>query len=317
MFTRDRHLRIIISLCFCILICTVAYIYLDMSYSDKSFTIIVLPDTQKYSESYPEIFTNQTQWIVENKNKLNIVFVAHEGDIVQDYNNTTQWQRANTSMSILDGIVPYSVLPGNHNMNLTTGASALYNSTFPASRFSSYEWYGGSFSPANRNSYQLINVSGGNYIILNLEYCPSNEILNWANQTLETYKDRKAIIVTHMYLNLWGGLFDKNFCRRQKEAGCENCGKEIYEKLVVPNTNIIMILNGHLHGEALNTTRIDGRLVHQIVANYQDRPNGGNGYLRILRFVPTENKVYVKTYSPPLNTYETDENSQFILNIEV
>ena len=62
MFTRDNWLRIIISFCFCILICTVIYgmFYSDNSCSDKSFTIIILPDTQRYSESYPEIFTNQT-----------------------------------------------------------------------------------------------------------------------------------------------------------------------------------------------------------------------------------------------------------------
>jgi hypothetical protein len=36
--------------------------------------------------------------------------------------------------------------------------------------------------------------------------------------------------------------------------------------------------------------------------------------LRILRFVPAENKVYVQTYSPWLNQYETDANSEFTLD---
>ena len=47
------------------------------------FTIIALPDTQHYSESFPAIFTSQTQWIVDNKEARNIVFVTHEGDIVE------------------------------------------------------------------------------------------------------------------------------------------------------------------------------------------------------------------------------------------
>ena len=34
--------------------------------SSDDFTIIVLPDTQFYSESYQAIFTAQTQWIVGN-----------------------------------------------------------------------------------------------------------------------------------------------------------------------------------------------------------------------------------------------------------
>ena len=35
---------------------------------------------------FPAIFTAQTQWIVNNKDARNIVFVTHEGDIVEHYN---------------------------------------------------------------------------------------------------------------------------------------------------------------------------------------------------------------------------------------
>ena len=45
-----------------------------------------MPDTQHYSESFPAIFTSQTQWIVDNKDARNIVFVTHEGDIVNQNN---------------------------------------------------------------------------------------------------------------------------------------------------------------------------------------------------------------------------------------
>ena len=50
-----------------------------VSAGDQNFSIVVLPDTQFYSESYPGIFTNQTQWIVDNKDRLNIKFVIHVG----------------------------------------------------------------------------------------------------------------------------------------------------------------------------------------------------------------------------------------------
>lgn len=66
------------------------------------FTIIALPDTQAYTLSYPHLFTCQTEWIKENKDKENIVFVVHEGDI-SCFNKEVEWQRANESMSILDG----------------------------------------------------------------------------------------------------------------------------------------------------------------------------------------------------------------------
>ena len=48
----------------------------------ENFTVVVLPDTQYYS-SFPDVFDNQTQWIVDNVQDLNMVFVTHEGDIIQ------------------------------------------------------------------------------------------------------------------------------------------------------------------------------------------------------------------------------------------
>ena len=49
------------------------------------FTIAVIPDTQYYSESFPAIFDKQAQWIVDNTQSQNIIFAAHLGDLVQDY----------------------------------------------------------------------------------------------------------------------------------------------------------------------------------------------------------------------------------------
>ena len=44
-----------------------------------------------------------------------------------------------------------------------------------------------------------------------------------------------------------------------------------------------------------------------------DLPSG-DGWLRILRFVPGEDKVYVQTYSPWLNQFEADADSEFTLD---
>ena len=51
-----------------------------------------------------------------------------------------------------------------------------------------------------------------------------------------------------------------------------------------------------------------------MLADYQERASGGEGWLRILRFVPADNKVYVQTYSPWLNRFETDADSEFTLD---
>ena len=79
-----------------------------------SWTLAVLPDTQKYAEKYPGLFNLQTQWIIENKQKHNITYVLTLGDLTND-DNQLQWQRVNQAMSRLDGVVPYTIVLGNHD----------------------------------------------------------------------------------------------------------------------------------------------------------------------------------------------------------
>ena len=58
--------------------------------------------------------------------------------------------------------------------------------------------------------------------------------------------------------------------------------------------------------------------MHQIVQDYQDDPNGGDGWLRYFTFKPAENRIYAYTYSPTRNSglgeYDTDAQSQFVLD---
>jgi hypothetical protein len=85
------------------------------------FTIVALPDTQKYSrydvpEAQVATFKQQTQWIVNTIAQENIVFVTHEGDIVDSGGTQPiEWERADEAMDLLDGVVPYSTVIGNHD----------------------------------------------------------------------------------------------------------------------------------------------------------------------------------------------------------
>lgn len=56
----------------------------------EDFTIIVLPDTQLYAQNYPDIFTAQIKWIIDNEAEENTVFVTHLGDIVNTADIVTQ-----------------------------------------------------------------------------------------------------------------------------------------------------------------------------------------------------------------------------------
>jgi hypothetical protein len=68
-----------------------------------------------------------------------------------------------------------------------------------------------------------------------------------------------------------------------------------------------------VHDESRRVDAANGHPVYQMLADYQSRTNGGDGWLRILRFVPADDMVYVQTYSTWHNRYETDANSEFTL----
>lgn len=79
-----------------------------------SFSLIGLPDTQNYASDFPQIFTAQTNWVVANRSALDVRFVSHYGDIVNNADQAFQWTNADASMSLLDAAdIPYGVCPGN------------------------------------------------------------------------------------------------------------------------------------------------------------------------------------------------------------
>jgi len=282
---------------------------------EKNFTIIVLPDTQGYAK-YPDIFLNQTKWIADNKEKLNIKFVIHEGDIVKDGDASSskeQWDVANKSFSILEeNNIPYSVTTGNHDGDPPYTYYYYYNLYFPVSRFSGKEWYKGYYKN-DTNSIQSLEINGKKFTFISIEWCPPQESIEWAKEVLKNYSDTKIILTTHGFLGSNG---------RQIVHACDaHITKEIWTNLINTQKNLQLVLCGHEHPRAGGTEEarrtdlnVYGQKVYQILADYQDRENGGNGFLRILEFSQKENKIYVKTYSPYTNEYEKDEDSEFVLD---
>src|SRR5579859_3579973 len=79
-----------------------------VSAQNGNFTVVVLPDTQYYSESYPAILNSQMQWIVNNASTLNIQLVLGLGDIVNNGGSSTEWTTADAAYKKLDAAhIPY------------------------------------------------------------------------------------------------------------------------------------------------------------------------------------------------------------------
>jgi 3',5'-cyclic AMP phosphodiesterase CpdA len=275
------------------------------------FTIAVLPDTQFYAESYPEIFKGQTQWLAEQAQVQNIVFVAHLGDIQDDFDEPAQWRNAQEAMAaIREAGIPYSLVPGNHDLNFKIGDTTQFDKYFPYTDFTGFSWYGGHYPEySNTSSYQLFSALGQDFIVLNLVCTPVllAEATDWANGVLSQYSNRKAIVVTHGYIKPNGDY----------AGGDSVSGIAIRNNIVKKHSNVIAVLCGHIDGQYHGTDTGDsGNTIYNLLTDYTDQPNGGNGWLRLYQFYPSANILQAVTYSPYLEQYDTSAAGQFRLPLE-
>jgi|GEM_PF-2920496 len=275
------------------------------------FTLVTIPDTQIYVNSGLPQFEQQTQWIVDHLDSDHISFVSHLGDIVDSNDNVeAEWQRADTAMDTLDGVIPYSIVPGNTDFDEPyrqgSDAATKYIEYFGPSRYAGQSWYGGS-STDQTSHYQLFNAGGRDFLHLALEWNPRPAAISWAQSVIDAHSNLPVILTTHEYLGTSGRTAN---------------GNAIFDGLVRGNPQIFMVLAGHVLGEFHQVSTNDaGSEVIEILADYQDRYNGTvadpqNGFLQLIDFFPDLNQISVRTYSPTLDQFETDADSQFSFSLD-
>lgn len=268
----------------------------DTAEFEYDYSFVWMSDTQYYSESYPHIFEKMTQWVADNKEALNIQYVFHTGDLVDEADKLYQWENANQFMQTLESAgIPYGVLAGNHDVDQKSNDYTEYSKWFGEERFENQVYYGESYKD-NRGHYDLISANGNDYIMVYMGWGVSEEDMQWMNKVLAEHPERIAILNFHEYLLVSGNR--------------SPIGNEIYEKVVKPNKNVVAVLSGHYHDAETFIDTIDDngdgiadRTVYQMLADYQGGPEGGQGYLRILKVNQATDTIKVETYSPYLDDY--------------
>jgi hypothetical protein len=288
------------------------------------FTVVLLPDTQRYAKHNPAMFLSQTRWIRENVAALAIRFVIHLGDIVDD-NTDAEWRVADEAMGLLDGVVPYTVLPGNHDFEKSEDGqrrvklAPKYNAVFPPRRFRHQPGYGGHRGVTNENNYSFFSAGGRNFLVLALEFGPSDEVLEWAAGIVRQHADKQVLLATHAYMyDDDTRLGPGDDYSPHKSDLKYNDGEQIWEKFVRRHSNICIVVSGHVKGEGVGrlSSRGDhGNVVHQMLSDYQHLPSGGDGWLRLLKFVPAGKKLVVRTYSPWLQKFHDHPRQSFELEL--
>ncbi|MGG4491560.1 metallophosphoesterase [Metabacillus idriensis] len=290
-----------------LLIClTASPAYAKFSFEEGDATIVWLSDTQYYAKIYPEIMIKQIQWIIENRDKYNIRYVFHTGDLVDQPNDDVQWERTDQILKMLDMTrIPYGVLAGNHDLVHTEQPYKVFTDHFGYHRFIRQPFYGGSFEN-NRGHYDLLTIHNQPYIMIYMGWDVNRSGIRWMNKVLKQYRQHTAILAFHDYLN---------YKDERSPAG-----DELYNKVVLKNPNVKMVLSGHYYGTGFLETRIsENQRVFQMLANYQAEKHGGNGFMRLLFFKQDLTGIQVDTYSPYLNKFRPKKHmpkERFFLKIK-
>ena len=288
-----------------------------------SFSVVLLPDIQYYTASYPATLTTQIQWIIDQRQTINIVYVAGLGDITNLGDaNPQEWTNAWQAIQMLESAeltglpegIPYGLAVGNHDQmpqNDLEKPALGYNKYFGIEHFAGRSYYGGSYTPIdsanppdNDSHYDLFSAGGLDFIVIYLEYgaYADSARLAWAARLLRTYPQRLGIVISHAILQ-GNGYFNIE-------------GQTVYDALKT-NPNLILMLSGHDWAEAHRTDIYNGRVVYTLTADYSHCPYGGAGWLQYLTFFPQTNRVQVHTYSPTLARHKHGDTSQFELAVDL
>lgn len=323
----------------------------------KSFSMIVFGDPQSYVKARwtQPIFELCTAWMADNVTNLNIKAVLFTGDMVnrnecivpqtknEDQTSLQMRNWVSHCLERLDNKVPYLIAGGNHDYGYVKGDEPFTNmdkyytyernSTLASTLVANYPNRNGNSGLENA-ALEIKDANWGKLLLLVLEWAPRTPVIEWAKQLCnqEKYKDHTVVLLTHSLLK--AGKEAKRTDNEKYQIPDPNFGQQVWDKLIYPCSNIRLAICGHTGSKDLtfenNTAyRVDknaaGKDVHQFMFNCQFLGNnGGDGWTRILEFLPDGKTIKATTYSPlfgisPLTkqyAHRTGKCDQFDMIIE-
>ncbi len=285
----------------------------------------------------------QNENVVLNRNMLN-------------QTSKQMWEWSSHCLKRLDGKVPYIIAAGNHEYGYVRGDESFthYAEYYTAERNTETAKHLVAAYPNRQGQASLENAAWefktdtwGRILVIGSEWAPRDEVLEWAKGLCNSkkYKDHTVVFLTHSLLQGKTAHYTDN---EGYKIEPRNYGREIWEKLLYPCKNIRLAVCGHTghpassdgkepgssyDHEVNNAYRCDknsaGRDVHQMMFNIQClgggwEGNGGDGWLRLLEFMPDGKTIKASTYSPlfgisPMTRHlarQTDPFCQFDMVVE-
>lgn len=305
--------------------------------SGSVFSIAVMPDTQTevFSES-DKRYANRTQWLVDNKDRLNLAYVLHTGDNVNyGWVAPTQYAIARRAISVLDrGGIPYSLTIGNHDTRAVgwdgtqgsrgyggsdyasnpecperLGAAACkswllvrdtdeFNETFALSDVANV---GGVYDKGKvDNMWTTFAAAGTQWLVLTLELWPRTEVLSWAEKVVSDHPHHNVIIQTHHYL-------DGNATVSKSNGGYGATAPALlHDKIVSKYSNVKFVFSGHVGKFAKRVDTNKGNTVVSYLGNdlgIQYNP------VRVLTIDTATGKVIGRLHNPITNSVISEHDT--------
>lgn len=288
--------------------------WLAPNFAEGDYTMIAIPDPQNLVNYHPDAYMQMMQWIVDNRDDLNIQAVMNMGDMVNN-NTSAEWTASKAGMDLLkDSGIPFMPMRGNHD------DSAWFNQYYDYSTYgSSQSWFGGSYhSDKLDHTYWFVTVGQREYMILSLGWAPSWDVLTWAQGVVEKHADKNVIINCHAYMNSDGTFLSTGdaHCVSSYLSGYPN-GDDVWAAFK-GYKNVVLAMGGHIHSADVvkyTDKNGDGRDVASLLFDRQnDDTRSKLGMLAVLTFHADDNTVDINWYSTNYDALYKAKN-QFSINV--
>ena len=260
----------------------------------QSTRIMIVPDIQHYTDNdanlpYLDVITD---YYINQIDSFSACFQV--GDVT---NNNMDWQWENAFNHFFKkfpmGKEPYFCM-GNHDYG-ENGKSGTRTSNIPEymKPVMEFQMKGCQYE----NYVRYLQVGEVNYAVLDLEFAPRNNAIEWANNIIAANPSTPFILLTHVFLNRYAQIYDATdpscFSKGSQKTyvmggDYVNDSKEIFDKLIYDNPNIKLVVCGHSltpnYIDVVEKTNAAGENVHIVMVNYQHYDEGGKGYVGIMDF---------------------------------
>lgn len=267
-----------------------------------AYSMIAVGDTQ-YSNWYHQSdkinFNSIYEHIKTNASNQKLKFVFGLGDIT-DQSKEGEFSTAKENWQKLDGVVPYSLVRGNHD------TVEGFVSTWGGEQSTYSKQYFDAYDPATAlTTAHKFSVGKLDYLVLALSWAPSTEEIAWASEVVAAHPYHNVIVTTHGFMDANGEVLEY-----WSDKG-KNYADRIWDNLIKKHDNIVLVMSGHIYSQKIEMKQVTGEkgntitqlLIDPSWLDEETASSGGTGLLANLYFSEDGSQVSVNWYSPIRNQY--------------